>query len=108
MVARFCTSSLIGATKTAASSAYREVLKIQRIQSFYSPGNKSPNFFALAKTHNLASLLILSTITKVGASLWWKIRAFRSCQSSQTISKVREAKPFRRELGLSTIDDHQS
>jgi hypothetical protein len=64
--------------------------------------------FCPRENPHFASLLILSTITKVGESLWLKMLAFRSCQISQTVSKVRDAKPFRLGLGSSAKDDHHS
>jgi hypothetical protein len=74
----------------------------------YSPGIKLPNRFASAKTHNLASHFILSRITKVGESLWWKTLVFLSFQISYTSSITREAKPFWCGLSPSAIEDHQS
>jgi hypothetical protein len=64
-------------------------------QKAYSPGNKSPNLLAPAKTHNLDFSLILSTITNEGKNLFRKTLAFLSFQSSHTVSNVREAKALR-------------
>jgi hypothetical protein len=74
----------------------------------YSPGSKSPDLLAPANTHNLASSLILSTITNVGECLFRKTLAFLSFQSSQTVSKVREANALRWGVGPSAKLLHHS
>jgi hypothetical protein len=61
----------------------------------YSPGINSPNRFALAIAQSLASHLILSNITNVGESLCLKTPVFLSSHIIHTVSKVREANPFR-------------
>jgi hypothetical protein len=58
--------------------------RIQECKRYYnySPDIKSPNRFASARTHNLASALIKSRITKYGKSLWRNTLAFYSFQIS--------------------------
>jgi hypothetical protein len=82
--------------------------KSPRNERDYSPGIKFPKSLAPAKTQSRASFLILSNKTKDGDSLLWNTLAFRSCQISQTVSKVRVANPFRCKLGPSAKDAHHS
>jgi hypothetical protein len=49
---------------------------VKVITNAYSPDIKLPKIFAPAITHNGASLLILSRITKVGGYLLLKVLSF--------------------------------